>query len=146
MATYGIRLENTVSGFKTILKKGLSKEEATQMKNDMNKKAEEAGLTDVKVVRFIEMNQHEKVINHLIQNCISELIGGLENQMMDNEEGSEEYEEAKAMLNHDMLFDAFYSDIMAETKRNAKSHLRFAGKGFIEDRIEKALERNGYGK
>lgn len=145
MATYGIRLVNKDNGFKVDVKKGMEKEEAAKAVAEMNANAATAKL-DVKAVMFIEMNQHEKVINQLIQNCISEWIGGLENTVADNEPGDEDYEAAKAMLNHDDLFNVFYEDIMAETKRNAKSHLRFAGKQFIEDRIENALKRFGYGK
>lgn len=138
MATYGVRV--VINGMKQTFKSGLTKEEATEIKNTIT--PPEGWEVQV----FIEMNQHEKVINRLISQCVTEWIGGLENQVQDSEEDSEEYKNAKAMLNHDSLFSAFYSDIMVETRKNAKSHLRFAGKQFIEERIEAALKRNGYGK
>lgn len=140
MATYKVTIENKEYGIKMEMFKGLTKEQAEE------KKALFVPVDGYEAHIYIEMNQHEKVINQLIMNCVSEWIGGLENTMLDYEEGSEEYENAKQMLNHDELFDMFYSDIMVETRRNYKSHLRFAGKAFIEERIEKALKKNGYGK
>ena len=138
--TYGIKIVIAGANFSKVVKTGLSKEEAMEIKNNSPK------VEGYEVKVFTEMNQHEKVINQLIRQCVSEWIGGLECTMMDNEPGTEEYENAKAMLNHDSLFDMFYSDIMVETRKNCKSHLRFAGKAFIEERIEAALKREGYGK
>ena len=146
MATYTVKMVNESIGFKKVVKAGLTKEEAIQLRDDSNKGIKENGIEGFEFKVAIQMNEHEKVIDRIIRNCVSEWIGGYENTMTDYPEGSEEYEAAKAMLNHDRLFDAFYADIMLETKRNAKSHVRFAGKQFIEDRIETALKKNGYGK
>lgn len=146
MASYGVRLVNEEAGIKNDLKADMTYEEATKMRDELNANMAKVGMDTLKAVRFAKMNQHEKVINQLVRQCVSEWIGGLENTMQDYTEDTEEYQNAKAMLNHDDLFNMFYSDIMAETKRNAKSHLRFAGKKFIEERIENALEKCGYGK
>ena len=146
MATYGIKV--VIGNEKTVAKRGLSKEEAHRMADETNAKAQENGLAEhMKAIVFIEMNAHEKEVERLISNAVSELIGGWENAMNDSVEGSEEYESAKAMLNHDTLFDCIYEEVMyySSNKRHA-SHIRFAGKAFIEERIERRLKKEGYGK
>ena len=143
MATYAVRLNNGTT--KQIVNKGMTREAAHELA-EQYRALIPAENTALKVQVIIEMNAHERVIVRLIQQCVSEWIGGLENTMLDYPKGSEEYERAKATLNHDDLFDAFYSEIMAETKQNYKSHVRFAGKQFIIDRIESRLTKEGYGK
>ena len=142
MATYAVGFKNVVTGRVSIAMTGLSKEEATNMKNAMT----EAETEIVKAVMKIEMNKHEKAVDRLIQNAVSEIIGGFENTLYDYAEDDEEYKEAKRVLNHDTLFDMIYGDVIAESENNADSHIRFAGKKFIEDRIEARLKKEGYGK
>lgn len=146
MATYGIKM--VIGDSKMVVKSGLGKVEAHELANETNAKAEENGLAkNMKAVVFIEMNAHEKEVDRLISNAVSECIGGFENQLYDSLEGSEEWLAAKATLNHDTLFDMIYDEVMyySSNKRHA-SHIRFAGKAFIEERIERRLAKEGCGK
>lgn len=144
MATYNLVLK--VGDNKNVLKKGMTKEEAKALAEEQNRKCEELGLSDhMKAIVTINMNAHERELDRIISCCVSEWIGGYENVLLDYPEDSEEYKEAKEVLQHDALFDAIYRDVMFDTKRNAKSHIRFAGKAFIEDRIETRLKKEGYG-
>lgn len=142
MATYAVGFKNFETGKTAIATKGLTKDEALQMKECM--KAVETEF--VKVVVKIEMNSHEKQVDLLIQEAVSEYIGAYENTLSDFPEDSEEYKEAKELLNHDTLFEIIYDQVMKESASNYASHIRFAGKAFIEDRIEKRLKKEGYGK
>lgn len=142
MATYGVRLRNTTCGVKNVVQKGMTKEEAVTLRDSL--KAIETD--EVRVEAFIEMNQHERQVARLIQDAVSELIGGRENTMMDFPEDSEEYQMAKRDLNHDNLFEEVYDHVMALSRGNYASHIRFAGKEFIKERIESRLAKEGYGK
>ena len=145
MATYTVRVKNTEIDWKADLKTFDTYEEAAELVAVSNNNAKENNLP----FRFSikgNYNSREATINRLIQSTVSEWICGLENQMMDNAPDTEEYKSAKEMLNHDTLFDCFYSDIIADTQNNMQSHIRFAGKKFIEQRIEAALKKFGYGK
>ena len=142
MATYSIGFKNLTYGTKAIAVEGLTKEKAMGMKESMKTLETE----DVKVFVKIEMNKHERQTDLLIQNAVSEIIGGFENLLEDSEEGSDDWTEAKETLNHDELFKMIYNDVMSESRSNYASHIRFAGKEFIEDRIEARLKKEGYGK
>lgn len=148
MATYGVKVINEsvlVNGrpYSTVLRNKLTKEEAISFRDAMLPVADHAEL---KLKIFIEMNQHEKMVNFLIQQGVSEWIGGLENTLLDYPEDSEEYQNAKADLNHDTLFGCIYNYVMDNSRGNYASHIRFAGKKFIEERIESILIKEGYGK
>lgn len=146
MATYGIKM--VIGDTKTVVKTGMTKEAAREMANETNKLSEANGTAEyMKAVVFIEMNAHEKQVERLIQEAVSEIIGGFENQLADNDEGTEEWQDAKNALTHDNLFDMMYEHVMyySSNKRHA-SHIRFAGKAFIEERIERRLKKEGYGK
>lgn len=97
-------------------------------------------------MKISEMNAHEKVAFQLVCNAMSEWIGGLENQMMDNFEDSEEYKEAKEILGrgHQALEDDIYSMVMADSDKGSLKHLRFAGENFIRERISRRLTKWGY--
>lgn len=146
MATYGIKM--VIGDTKTVVKTGMTKEAARDMANKTNELSKANG-TDLymKAVVFIEMSAHEKQVERLITEAVSEIIGGFENQLYDSEEGSEEWLAARAVLNHDTLFGMIYDNVMyySSNKRHA-SHIRFAGKAFIEERIERRLAKEGYGK
>lgn len=137
MATYGIKL----NGQKIM--HGMSKAEAKEKLELLKNANEQYGI---KFTLCIEMNAHERVIDSLIQDAVSQFIGGYENTLSDYAEGTEEYEYAKKILNHDTLLDIIYKDVMVNSKRNYASHIRFAGKQFIIDRIETRLKKAGYGK
>ena len=142
MATYGVRVRNLEFGIKKTMASGLTREQAIEMAESM--KALETDT--VKISAFIEMNQHERQVDRLIQDAVSEFIGARECTMMDFPEDSEEYQMAKSSLNHDELFGEIYDHVMEESQGNYRSHLRFAGKAFVEERIEDRLKREGYGK
>ena len=93
-----------------------------------------------------EMNAHEKLAYRMVCEYMSEWIGGLENVMMDNPEGSDEYESAKATLDrgHEALENDIYEMVMEESDKSMLKHLRFAGEAFIRERISKRLTKWGY--
>lgn len=140
MATYAVRLNNGTT--KVTINKGMTREAA----HELAEQYRSFSPAEIKVQVIVEMNAHERVIDRLIQQSVSENIGAWECTMMDYPEGSEEYEGAKRMLEHDIIFDAIYNDVMDYSKRNYASHIRFAGKQFIIDRIESRLKKEGYGK
>ena len=122
-----------------------TKEEAEAMVEAQMKSMQEIGCTELTMKAVRKLNEHEKVVARLISQAVSEYIGGYENSMLDNEPGTEAYEEAKAFLSdHNELVDAIYREVMSESKGNTRSHIRFAGKQFILDRIERRLEKEGY--
>lgn len=144
MATYSIILMNTVTGYKVVSEKGLTLEQARKNKKKLVKFQKQYNLNDVSVKIKIEMNQHETFANALINRAISEWVGGNENTLLDFDEDSKEYKEAKAMLTFENLFDAILSDVMGETEEMWAREVRFAGKQFIEERIEQRLNACGY--
>lgn len=122
-----------------------TKEEAEAMVEANMKAMQEIGCTELTCKAVRKLNEHEKVVAKLISQAVSEYIGGYENTMLDFEPGCEEYEEAKAFLSdHNGLVDAIYREVMLESKDNTRSHIRFAGKQFILDRIESRLAKEGY--
>lgn len=137
MATYGIKL----NGQKIL--NGMSKAEAKEKLEALRQGNEQYGI---KFTMCIEMNAHERVVDMLIQEAVSQFIGGYENTLTDFAEDTEEYKQAQRILNHDTLLDIIYKDVMVNSKGNYASHIRFAGKKFITDRIETRLKKEGYGK
>lgn len=71
-------------------------------------------------------------------------VGGLENGMMDYEIGSDEYESCKSTLeNHDMLKKVVYVETIGRANQMGYAkHIKFAGKEFLMERIEKRLLKN----
>lgn len=94
-----------------------------------------------------KMNAHQSQAYRLMDEIVCDVIGGYENTMSDYEEGSEEYVEAQEFLDtpHDELKSIIYDLIIntAETQGYSK-HIKFAGKDFILDLIEKRLLKWGY--
>lgn len=117
------------------------KETLQEMADRMNSAEDSVLRAEVRLI----MNKHEEVVARLIREEICEILGGYENSLMDFHEGEEEYEYAKRLLgDHERLVNMFYREIMEKTEGNFQSHIRFAGKEFILDRIEKALRKEGY--
>lgn len=142
--TYGVKCD-TLGSIKVLIK-GLTKEEAERRANESNGIAKENGCAEyMKFYAYREMNSHEAQVAKLISRATSEIIGGYENTLLDYPEDSEEYKEAKEILTHDTLFGMIYDYVMEESRSNYASHIRFAGKQFIEERIEKRLQKEGYG-
>ena len=108
-------------------------------------------------MKVAEMNQRQRKAFYNIKWAANDLLGGLENAMMDNEPGSDEYEEAKkALADHEELVKTLYS--MATTAiygegyccfnpRTVKMELRdinFCGKEWLMERCEKRITKGGY--
>lgn len=80
-------------------------------------------------------------------------VGGLENTMSDNEEDSDWYQNAeKALNNGPQIREVVYSDCMngyygagIEGPANGiQKHMRFAGKAWTQQVIDKIVTRMGY--
>lgn len=93
-----------------------------------------------------EMNTHQLLAFEFICYAMSELIAGYELSLQDYPEGSEEYEEAKAYLGRgkEALKNDVYEEVMALADKGTAKHLRFAGKDFIMERIDRRLTKWGY--
>lgn len=93
-----------------------------------------------------EMNAHQLVAFDFIVYAMSELVAAYELTLEDEPEGSEEYEAAKEYLGrgHDVLKQEIYDEVMAMADKGTAKHLRFAGKDFIMERIDRRLTKWGY--
>ena len=107
-------------------------------------------------MKYAECNTRQKKAYRNIFHACNWLIGGLENTMLDNPEGSPEYESAKALLaDHDGLVAELYSmattDVYDEGScsfsQSAASYMkdiRFCGKEWLMARCEARVKTNGY--
>lgn len=108
-------------------------------------------------MKVAEMNQRQRKAFYNIKWAANDLLGGLENEMMDNKPGSDEYEEAKkALADHEELVKTLYS--MATTAihhegyccfnpSTVKMELRdinFCGKEWLMQRCEARIKKEGY--
>ena len=107
-------------------------------------------------MKVSEMNARQKKAFMNIKHAANWYLGGLENTMLDFDEGTEEYESAKATLaDHDGLVAALYD--MATTEiygdgccmfgKSAESYLkdiRLCGKAWLMERCEKRITKEGY--
>lgn len=107
-------------------------------------------------MRFDECNARQKTAWMNIQHAAEWYIGELENTLSDCSPDSEEYKDAQATLNdHQGLVDEIYH--MAITNiytgstvkyGSSYSHLisdiKFCGKDWLLERVEKRLQRLGY--
>ena len=93
-----------------------------------------------------EMNAHQLQAFDFIVYVMSELIAGQELVLEDFEEDSEEYKNAKEYLSQPkaVLAEDVYNEVMNMSDKSMAKHLRFAGKDFIMERINKRLEKWGY--
>ena len=90
------------------------------------------------------MDNRQKALARMAQKIANEWIGGLENDMLDNDPGDEAYENAKHDL--ELGHEWWVAAIVSETKvdREAQKHLKFAGNKFLEDFVDGMLTRMGY--
>ena len=107
-------------------------------------------------MKISEMNAQQKKAFYNIRNAADYLIGGLENTMMDYPEDSEEYREAKATLEDhaflvNQIYDLALTEIFTEGAnifgRAAEAYLkdiRFFGKEWLMERVEKQVTKAGY--
>lgn len=107
-------------------------------------------------MRLADCNARQKKAYTNIFHAANWLIGGLENAVSDNPEGSPEHESAKAQLaDHEGLvnqvYDAAITDVYAEGAcffgNGAASFLkdiRFCGKDWLMERCEARVKKCGY--
>lgn len=96
-------------------------------------------------MKFSEMSYRQKLATKFALESCGWVVGGYENAMMDYSEDTEEYQSAKAALaNHDELVREIYDHLMSYTEAGYLKHLRFVGKAFILERIERRLKKWGY--
>lgn len=107
-------------------------------------------------MKVADMNARQKKAFRNIYWAANDLLGGLENTMLDNSKDSEEYKSAEAMLNdHDRLVNALYE--MATTAvyeegfcgfgkeyQMAIREINFCGKEWLMERCEKRITKEGY--
>ena len=93
-----------------------------------------------------EMNVHQLAAYRLMIEVYNDIIGGLENSLMDYPKDSEEYKACKRELeNPQLLEDSIYTDTQREaTRRGFAKHIRFAGEEFLRERIKRRLAKEGY--
>ena len=97
-------------------------------------------------MKISEMNKHQREAFRCVCEASGEYIGGWENTMLDYPEDHEEYKNAQTVLSrtHEELVDDIYQMVMAESDKGVLRHLRFAGKDFILERIDRRLKKWGY--
>ena len=107
-------------------------------------------------MKYADCTPRQKKAYRNILHASNWLLGGLENTMLDNPEGSEEYENAKATLaDHEGLVNELYR--MATTElydegsccfnASAASYLkdiRFCGREWLMERCEARIKKSGY--
>ena len=107
-------------------------------------------------MKISEMNTQQKKAFYNIRNAADYLIGGLENTMEDYPEDSEEYQEAQATLDdHDLLVNQIYdlalteiflegANIFGKAAEAYLKDIRFCGKEWLMERVEKQVTKAGY--
>ena len=103
------------------------------------------------------MNAREKKAFCNIKYAANDLLGGLENTLMDEPNDSEEYKSAKALLdNHDALVRELYgmatTAIYGEgfccfnpsTVRKELRDINFCGKEWLMKRCDRRITKEGY--
>ena len=107
-------------------------------------------------MKLAECNARQKKAFRNIYHASSWLLGGLENTMLDNPEGSQEYESAKALLaDHAALVEELYRMATTEVydegscsfSKSAASFLkdiRFCGRAWLMERCEARIKKAGY--
>ena len=96
-------------------------------------------------MKLSEMNSRQKLVAKLAWDRCGWVVGGYENTMQDEAPESEDYKGAKAALaDHEGLVAEIYDELMSWTDKGYLKHLRFVGKAFILERIDRRLKSWGY--
>ena len=96
-------------------------------------------------MKFSEMNNRQQIASRLAWEVCGDIVGGLENTLLDFDPEEKEYKNAEKMLkDHDSLVEMIYDDVMMDTDKSHLKHLRFVGKAFIIERIDRRLKKWGY--
>lgn len=107
-------------------------------------------------MKVSEMNQRQKKAFYNIKYAADDLLGGLENTLLDYSEDSDEYKSAYLLLhNHDLLVEVLYHNATTcvygpgycgfgpEHERFIRD-IRFCGKEWLTERCEKRIKKEGY--
>ena len=107
-------------------------------------------------MKVADMNERQKKAFYNIKHAANDLLGGLENTLLDYSKDSEEYGEAKALLDdHDELVKelyrcattAVYSEGAVWLGKSAEKFIRdinFCGKEWLMQRCEARIRKEGY--
>lgn len=107
-------------------------------------------------MKVADMNKRQKKAFYNIKYAANALLGGLENDLLNNPEDSEEYKSAKALLDdHDKLVKVLYRYATTEVHsegavwfgKSAEMFLRdinFCGKEWLMERCEACIRKEGY--
>ena len=107
-------------------------------------------------MKVSEMTARQRKAFYNIKYAAHDMLGGLENTMLDYPESSEEYKRAKALLNnHNALVkelyyratSAVYTDGAVWFNKAAEMFIReinFCGKEWLMERCERRITKEGY--
>ena len=107
-------------------------------------------------MKYSECNARQKKAFANVYHACNWIIGGWENTMLDNPEDSEEYKSAKAFLSdHEGLVNFIYKNVTTTVYTDGAMYfganeekylkdIRFCGKAWILERIERRLKKMGY--
>lgn len=108
------------------------------------------------MTKYIEMNERQKKAYKNIKYAALDIIGGLENTMEDNEEGSEAYIRAENTLkDHEGLVHLIYCEAtsnyyepgfcgFSSAYQNYLKDIRFCGKEWLMEQVNERVRREGY--
>lgn len=90
-------------------------------------------------IKRTDVSVNQVAIFKMVKETIYDMIGGLENDVMDNDlESSKQF----LSMGHENMVEYFFN--MIRVQREAQKHLKFAGNDFLRQTIEKRLEKIGY--
>lgn len=107
-------------------------------------------------MKISEMNARQKKAFYNVYWAANDLIGGLENTLLDYPEDSEDYKSAYALLNdhdrlvktlYEMATTAFYGEGFCGFGQPYQRFIReinFCGKEWLMERCEKRVRKEGY--
>lgn len=107
-------------------------------------------------MKVADMNERQKRAFYNVKHAAHDLLGGLENTLLDYPEDSAEYRSAKALLDdHDALVkelycratSAVYGDGAVWFGKSAERTIRdinFCGKEWLLERCERRVTKEGY--
>ena len=94
------------------------------------------------------MNERQQRVFRAVLGAENWIVGGLEIEIENHDAESEEYKDAeKALADHDGLAVQIYDMVIngdAGTEAVTITDVRFCGKAWIQERIEKRLAKMGY--
>lgn len=94
-------------------------------------------------MKFAECNENQKRVWRMVQEETNNYIGGLENTMMDYEEGDEEYQKAKAELqNFEGIKKYIRSMVFGSREWRKIDNLHFVTTEWVEERIDRRVRKS----